>query len=224
MRYLLLLLLVAPAAAAPPTPFPIVTEGGTRPPAYLVRIFNADEEGNRSLGTGTLVSSDTVITAAHVVDGKVGVKIEVMFFTDWSVAIGEVVDISVNEGYEEGDTGHDVAVIHLLGKRKEKPLPVAGKAIKGEVMIEGYAHGPYLSATGNYYTPDTSGRWGVIRDAQARNGDSGGPVIQNGKLVGVLWGSATGHTWFTPIETIIKLFPELIEVSDAAAGPRYSLR
>lgn len=230
MRALLVLLfLTATAACAPPTPFPSPIEVGTQPPDYLVRIFKADEEGNRGAGTGTLISPDIIVTASHVVDGKIGAEVEVLFFTDWSVVTGKVLDLSANDGYEEDAVGHDVAVIKLDKPRKETLCEVAEKAVKGKVTIEGFAHGPYLSAEGVYYTHDTSERWGVIRGAQARNGDSGGPVLQNGKLVGVLWGASDGYTWFTTIEKIIELFPELVKPTkdpktNDKAKPRFTPR
>lgn len=233
MRALLLsLLLVGPVLAAPPTPFPSPIEGGKSPPSYLVRIYHVDEEDNRSAGTGTLISSDIVLTASHVVDGKIGSKVEVMFYTDWSVVVGTVMDVSVNDGYEEDSVGHDVAVIKLDKPRSETPMPVGKTATKGPVEQEGFSHGPYLRTKGFYYTHDTSHRWGVIKATQARNGDSGGPIIQDGKLVGVLWGASNGYTWFTTIEKIIELFPEFVrptEKPDAAVrppprtSPRYSL-
>lgn len=227
-------LLVNTACSAPPTPFPAEVKGGTHPPAYLVRVYQADDEGNRSAGTGALISGNIVLTASHVVDGKIGSKVEVHFFSDWSVVTGEVMDVSKNDGYGEGAVGHDVAVIKLDEPRKEKPLPVLAKAVKGDVSIEGYAHGPYLRQEGGvYYTHDTSARWGVIRSAQARNGDSGGPITQNGKLAGILWGASEGYTWFTTVEKIIELFPEFVKptteevIPDAIikpiARPKYSL-
>jgi hypothetical protein len=86
-------------------------------------------------------------------------------------------------------------------------------------MIQGFSHGPYTEQIGTYYTIDQTKRWGIIKGAQARNGDSGGPVTQNGALAGVLWGSAEDRTWFTPIEFLYELYPELFKTdgSDEAA-------
>lgn len=232
MRALLLLLFASTAIAAPPTPFP-QESAASKPPPYLVRLYFANEDGDRSMGTGTLIAPNLVLTASHVVDGKIGAKVEVMFFTDWSVALGEVMDVSANDGYEEGAVGHDVAVIRLLTDRKDTYLPVAKEAVKGDVLVEGYAHGPHQRIKGVYYTHDRSNRWGVIRGAQARNGDSGGPIIQNGKLIGVLWGASDGYTWFTTVEKIIELFPEFVKPTEDPKAdeqpkvrrrPKYSLR
>jgi len=231
MKHLLaLLLLVAPAYAAPPTTFPQLLKAAT-PPGYLVRIYQIDSDGDRSAGTGALISKDLILTASHVVDGKVGSKVEVLFLSDWSVVLGEVIKVDPNDGAGPEGKGHDVALIKVP-PRKEKPIPIAVIASKGPATIQGYAYGPYLKQTGDYYSLDTTSRWGIIKNAQARNGDSGGPVTQGGALIGVLWGASDNHTWFTPIQKIVVLIPEirstplqeLDKVKNESPSVIYSLR
>ncbi|TXH59133.1 MAG: serine protease [Desulfurellales bacterium] len=209
---------------AAPTAFPETIEGKIPTPA-VVRIFAPDDKTeSRSSGTGTLVSPVYVVTAAHVV-GEKGSAVEVLFHPSWDVVTGKVIELSRTEG----DKGYDVALIQLDKPRSETPMPLGTKATLGGLSIRGYSHGPYTEQTGTYFTLDTTSRWGLIRGAQARNGDSGGPVVQNGKLVGILWGSIPDQTWFTPIEHVYKVLPQLgkeppKKEDDAKTAPRqYSL-
>lgn len=217
---LAVLLLAVPAFAGPPTAFPESVKGA-KPPAAVVRIYAFDtEDSTRNSGTGTLIRNDIVVTASHVVGGKEDARVEILFFTDWSVVLGKVIAVSPNNA-----DGRDVAIIQLDNPRPETPMPLASKAVLGSVQVMGFSHGPYTRQDGVYYTLDKSGRWGMIRNAQARNGDSGGPVVHNGKLVGVLWGSAEKTTWFTPVEFLYELYPDLTktdetrEVQDAPYKP-----
>lgn len=198
------MMLTRPSCAAEPTAFPEAIQGKI-PPSCVVRIFALDDKTNsRSSGTGTLVSPIYVVTAAHVVGAK-DAKVEVLFHPTWDVVTGKVLEVSSTDG----DKGYDVALIQLDKPRSETPMPLGGKAVLGGLSIQGYSHGPYTNQSGTYFTLDTSARWGLIRGAQARNGDSGGPVVQNGKLVGILWGSIPNQTWFTPIENVVKVLPQL---------------
>lgn len=218
---LAVLLLAVPAFAGPPTIFP-ESISGTNPPPSVVRVYAFDEEDStRNSGTGTLIRNDIVVTASHIVEGKEGARVEILFFTDWSVVLGKVIAVSPNNDTD----GRDVAIIKLDNPRSETPMPLATKAALGSVQVMGFSHGPFTRQDGVYYTVDTTKRWGMIRNAQARNGDSGGPVVQNGKLVGVLWGSAEKTTWFTAVEFLYELYPDLKkteetrEVQDAPVKP-----
>ena len=226
----LLLALAPPACGAPPTEFPALLESSP-PPSYMVRLFQADKEGNRSAGSGALISDTLILTAAHVVDQGVGSKVEVLFLSNWEVVLGEVVAFEASTSAGPDGQGHDIALVRVES-RAETPIPIGAIAAKGDSTVHGFAYGPYREAVGNHYTWDVTSRWGVIRDAQARNGDSGGPITQKGKIVGVLWGASDGYTWFTPIQKIAAIFPQvktqplkqLNKVKNANPRIIYSLR
>lgn len=171
---------------------------GVAPPSAVVRIYAEDAE-TRSSGSGTLIGPDLVITCNHVVKDRSGSTVEV-HFPNWDVVVGEVI---------KSDKDYDLALIKLKQPRSEKPPALGALKRNDKVTIHGYAYGPYLSQEGEYYIDDKTGKWGLIRGAQARQGDSGGTVMRGSEFVGVLWGARPNETWFTPIDNILKAFPEL---------------
>jgi len=152
-----------------------------------------------------LIAPDLVLTCNHVVNDRLG-KIEVMF-PNWDVVVGDV---------EKINSTHDVALIRLKTRREGHTQLGPTPRIKAKLTIRGFGYGPYLRQTGVYIRNDSTQRGGsgVIKGAQARLGDSGGGVEDvNGKLVGVMWGASDGHTWFIRIDTIIKVFPQIVKES-----------
>lgn len=180
------------------TPFPSESIGSPPPPA-VVRVYVLEKDA-RSSGSGTLVTPDTIITCNHVVKDRSKDDVEVMF-GNWDVVIGKVIKVDAN---------YDLALIKLNAPRTEKPMALASCQLGDEVAINGFGYGPYLEQTGKYEEQDTTKKWCIVKGAQARSGDSGGPVTKDGEIVGVLWGAAKDQTWFTNGGEIIKLFPELV--------------
>jgi S1-C subfamily serine protease len=195
-QLVLLLALTAPVlGGAPPTPFPQQIKGSP-PPDYIVRIY-VEEDRARSAGSGALILNNVVITCNHVVKDSKDGQIEVMF-TNWDVVLGKVTAV---------DKDYDLALITLNVPRKELPARFGPAPSVGDTLtIQGFGYGPYLAQTGTYKSIDKTEKWGIIKGAQARSGDSGGPVIKDGRFVGVLWGASENHTWFTPIDKIINAF------------------
>jgi len=188
-------LLILATLAGMPFPQPSI---GEAPPAHIVRVFVL-EKGARSAGSGSLVAPDLILTCNHVVKDREKDVVEVMF-GNWDVVTGKVLKV---------DTTYDLALIKLDAPRAEAPATITSATMGDDVTINGFGYGPYLAQKGIYKERDKDNKWGIVKGAQARSGDSGGPVMHDGKVVGVLWGASEGWTWFTAGDELLKTFPEL---------------
>ncbi len=138
-------------------------------------------------GSGTLITSDIVITNWHVVRDKGDITVEFGKFTTKA----RVIKI---------DKTWDLAALRLETKPKIKPIKI-GKVprIGDKLTIAGYGSGNYQQSTGKlikFCAPGRTEPDDILElKATARNGDSGGPILnQKGELVGVLFGSINGLT------------------------------
>jgi serine protease Do len=171
------------------------------PPPNVVRIFVEDKEG-MSMGTGTLVRPDLVITNNHVVRDRAGV-IRILF-PDWTVVTAKVVKV---------DKKWDLAALKIEPV-KVPPMKFGKHPKLGDVVtVGGYGSGWFESNSGkivDFYKPDAKSPGDIVNvGAMVRNGDSGGPIISNGKLVGVLFGCNDG-TYGTDVGQV-KRFLEGVE-------------
>lgn len=167
------------------------------PPPNVVRIFVEDKDGNMSMGTGTLVRPDLVITNNHVVRDRGG-TIRVLF-PDWSVCEATVV---------KTDKRWDLAALKIESV-KIPPMKFGKHPKVGDVVtVGGYGSGWFESNSGKikaFYKPDGKSPGDVVNvNAMVRNGDSGGPIISNGKLVGVLFGCSDDGTYGADIGQVRK--------------------
>lgn len=149
-----------------------------------------------SAGTGTLVRPDLIVTNNHVVQDRAG-KIRVLF-PDWSVYIATVV---------KTDKLWDLAALKIKPVLIP-PIELGKYPKKNEILtVGGYGSGWYETSKGKvvgYYKPDSRSPSDIVMvDAKVRNGDSGGPILKDGKLVGVLFGSSDG-TYGVNIERVRK--------------------
>ena len=137
-------------------------------------------------GTGTIVAPGLVLTSAHVVKGanEIGVT-----NGDWSTT-GTVVgfDPNMDLAYVRLDSGSAQA-LDLDGSHVER-----GDAGSAYVFRDGSVdvipvriRRPVRIHTEDIYIEGDTYRPGYELDADIRAGDSGGPVIVNGDVVGVLW-------------------------------------
>lgn len=175
----------------------IVPASADVPPANVVHVIVEDKDDTGSNGTGTLVRPDLIITNWHVVQDRVG-KVRVVF-PDWSVYEAKVVKV---------DKKWDLAALKIepvllpaveLGERVEK----------GDVVtVGGYGSGWYETDSGKvlgFYAPSQGSPGDIIQiDAHVRSGDSGGPMLKDGKLVGVLFGNQPDGTYGTAIDRVKK--------------------
>lgn len=153
------------------------------PPANVVRVFVEDKGDEMSAGTGSLVRPDLIITNNHVVQDRAKSGVIRILFPDWSVY--EATVVKTNKRW-------DLAALKIEPVMTP-PLELGtNPSLKDEVTVSGYGPGWYESDDGavvGFYAPDSSSPGDLLRvHAEVRNGDSGGPITKNGKLVGVLFG------------------------------------
>jgi hypothetical protein len=153
----------------------------------------APERDGMSLGSGSLVAVNEtfglVLTNWHVVRdaaGQVGV-----IFPDGFRSAATVARI---------DRDWDLAAL-VVWRPNVAPIPVASQPPRpGDLLtIAGYGSGPYRAVSGRcteYVAPAENLPYEMVElDAPARQGDSGGPILNSrGELAGVLFGTAFGRT------------------------------
>jgi S1-C subfamily serine protease len=151
-----------------------------------------------SRGSGILVEPGIVITAWHVVDEGNDITVQ---FADGAKCKGVVMD---------KDLPFDVASLKVE-EGHAIPIPVSDRIpdLGDKVTIAGFGSGEYREATGT-----VRGRWKPVGkyphdkisvSAGARLGDSGGPMIHDGKVVGILSSSDGRHTWGSHTSRLRKL-------------------
>ncbi len=162
------------------------------PNPAVVRVVVPERDG-ASLGSGALVavneSSGLVLTNWHVVRDAAG-QITVIF----------------PDGFRSGayllrtDREWDLAAL-AIRRPNVAPIVISTVAPRpgDELTIAGYGSGPYRAVTGRctqYVSPGDNQPFEMIElSAPARNGDSGGPILNSrGELAGVLFGSSFGRT------------------------------
>jgi len=193
----LVILLVATTAA---TGRPFFSGGDTAreaqtagsPHPAVVRILVPDGT-TTSLGSGTLVA----------VTENLGLVV-----TNWHVVQdtrGQIV-VAFPDGFRSGatllDTDRDWDLAALAIQRpRAAPIPIATQPPQpGEPLtIAGYGSGQYRAVTGRctqYVSPGRNHPFEMVElSAAARQGDSGGPILNSrGELAGVLFGAAWGTT------------------------------
>jgi hypothetical protein len=164
--------------------------GGIHP--AVVRVMATDRDGF-SLGSGTLVAvSDhhgLVVTNWHVIRDAAG-PIAVAFPNGFRSAASVL----------RTDRDWDLAAL-AIWRPNVQPVPLADVAPRpGEPLtIAGYGSGQYRTITGRctqYVAPGVNKPFEMVElSAPARQGDSGGPILNGrGELAGVLFGTAGGQT------------------------------
>jgi S1-C subfamily serine protease len=161
-----------------------------------------------SHGSGSLVSPSLVLTNNHVVcDRKSDDSVEV-WFPDGTIVDGKVI---------KTDKINDIAAIRIACSLKPYIL-LSGKTlqISETLTLHGYA-GKYnyrsdTGVIGQFESPTRAGPNNFLRldGAEARDGDSGGPLtLQDGTLGGVLFGSSGGRTSGVRISVVRKFVESL---------------
>ena len=191
-RLLVLTLAIAAAATAEAQPGFTPAPSFSPPSPAVVRIVVPEGDGT-AFGSGSLVavneSSGLVLTNWHVVRDAAG-PITVLF----------------PDGFRSGayllrtDRDWDLAAL-AIRRPNVAPIALSSEVPRPgeELMIAGYGSGSYRSVRGRltqYVSPGGNQPFEMIEmAAPARNGDSGGPILNNrGELAGVLFGSAFGRT------------------------------
>ena len=156
------------------------------PPSAVVGLSVAGCPPGEAHGTGTIVAPALVLTSAHVVKGATEINVT---NGDWSTT-GTIVGF---------DPNMDLAYVRLE-RGSARPLKLDGSRVArgdagsayvfrdGEVqVIPVRVKRPVRIHTEDIYIEGDTYRPGYELVADIHAGDSGGPVIVNGDVVGVLW-------------------------------------
>ena len=154
----------------------------------VVKITAKPPSGTTNIGTGFIVRLESnaayIVTAAHVVAGDPNPKVE--FFTKQHVQF----PAEVLPGAEGGDDVGGLALLLVKGKENLPSgigaLPLASTSLMLEDMVMiGFplGTGPWHVTKGNIGS--RQGRT-IYFDPRVDSGNSGGPIIQKGKVVGVV--------------------------------------
>ncbi len=176
----------------------VPVDAADTPIPQAVRVVVQDTDGAFSAGTGTLIRGDLIITNNHVVrdrakDGKITVK-----FPDGLICEGKVV---------KTDKVWDLAAIRIE-KVDVTPLPLGDRPATGDVItVGGYGSGDYKASSGALSSFTHLGFMAV--KTTVRSGDSGGAMVMNGKLVGVLWGCTDTHTYGACVSRVKKFLEDV---------------
>ncbi len=184
--------LASPSGAWPAGHWSDLFRPAKPPHPAVVRII-APNGNSLSLGSGALVA----------VNGQHGLVV-----TNWHVvrdATG-VIQVAFPDGFRspalvlKTDAQWDLAALAIWRPRVE-PIPLASQAPRpGEPLtIAGYGSGVYREVTGRctqYVAPDVNQPFEMVElSARARQGDSGGPILNaRGELAGVLFGASFSET------------------------------
>jgi S1-C subfamily serine protease len=204
--------------------------GARRPPVYesdpasvtphpaVARII-VPEGGVTAFGSGTLVDVrdefGLVVTNWHVVRDSRGV-VEVVFPNGFR-SLARPLKV---------DPNWDLAAL-VIWRPSIDPVKITSQPPRpGDLLtIHGYGRGQYRIATGRctaYYAPQRNFPMEMVElDVEARQGDSGGPILnQRGEIAGVLFGAAQGTTLgsFAPRVSnfLASLAPDIGQVKDQA--------
>lgn len=162
------------------------------PRPEVARII-VQERGAKAYGSGTLIDCrdryGLVVSNWHVVRDAVG-KIEVVFPDGFR---SEARAVKLDEHW-------DLAAL-VIWRPRVAPARIASRPPRpGEPLtICGYGQGEYREATGrctDFYSPEPGMPHELVElSVQARQGDSGGPILNSdGELAGVLFGAGQGTT------------------------------
>jgi len=158
----------------------------------VVRVIVPGLDGT-SFGSGALVAvagdHGLVVTNWHVVREATG-QIIVAFPNGFRT----------NATVLQKDEDWDLAAL-AIWRPNVQPIPLAPRAARPgeELTIVGYGSGKYRAVTGRctqYVSPGGNHPYEMVElSASARNGDSGGPILNsNWELSGILFGAAFGRT------------------------------
>jgi hypothetical protein len=188
----------------------------------VVRIV-APENQARSLGSGTLVhvteEHGLVITNWHVVRDATG-PVQVLF-PDGFRSAGTVM---------KTDDEWDLAAIGIWRPQAE-PIAIAATAPRpGDVLtIAGYGSGSFRAVSGRciqYVAPSKTDPNQMIElSAEAREGDSGGPILNSqGQLAGVLLGARDGRTVGSYFGRVDQFLADVRSIMDRTAQAKWIAR
>lgn len=156
------------------------------PPNAIVKVEVLGCQPGTEVGSGTMVADDIVLTAAHTLRGA----------REITVSRGEQ---AVSATVVAFDPDNDLAYLRA-DLDPHDPIPVdAGEIVSGSrgsawvvrgdetVRLDVTVVRPIRINTEDIYIDALVTRPGIELEAAIRPGDSGGPVIVDGSVIGVLW-------------------------------------
>jgi hypothetical protein len=192
--------------------------GNVTPHPAVARVI-VPEGGVTAFGSGTLVDVrdqyGLVVTNWHVVRDSKGI-VEVVFPSGFRSHARPL----------KVDSNWDLAAL-VIWRPQIDPVKITSQPPRpGDLLtIHGYGRGQYRIATGRctaYYAPHRNFPMEMVElDVEARQGDSGGPILnQRGEIAGVLFGAAEGTTLgsFAPRVSnfLASLAPDIGQAKDQA--------
>lgn len=155
-----------------------------------------------------------------------------MFAGEGIVAINGVTIITHDQGnftaeYVDGRSGIgqdgvDLALIRVQSENKWRCYPIANQVPPQgtPVTIKGFPRGQWsdVGSTVSSY----SQAWGMLCSHYTQQGASGGAVVQEGKLVGVVWGNQVGQTrgtFATPATSVSKFVRGVLGQLPSCSAP-----
>jgi S1-C subfamily serine protease len=165
------------------------------PQEQCVRVIVADKGNMISKGSGAFIRDRIIVTSNHVVADRKQDTVQV-YFPGQGLFLGTVIGT---------DSVMDLAFIKLLDTPRCEPFTVQVN-LTPDLTVQGYGEGVYRQRWGTLSNTRTFKGWRKVVNAQARSGDSGGPVLDGcGDYVGTLWGSVDGETYFTPAQKVLEV-------------------
>ena len=163
----------------------------SEPASYHSSIVRVTGDGYSGSGTVVKYIKDSkhegyyigwVLTASHVVRSKE--TLFTLYFNNGKVTENGTVVVKKND---EADSFNDLAIIRALIPKDIVPMEISTEDIPmgAEVELGGYATGQLRHWTAKY-AGECMNHDGHIVFTWGIQGDSGGPIIYNGKLVGVI--------------------------------------
>jgi hypothetical protein len=212
-----------PPQFLPENPQPPASIGGwqsvTDRPSAVVRVYAATSDGSFN-GSGAIIctTADTsvVITCGHVIRDSPG-PYWVMTTTGQRYNATKVVQ----------SKDCDAAILVLnIGNLPTIDLAVSDAQQNQVLRVCGFGgQGQYLCVQGRFLGWTTASQGAVTFStfsfqAPVRSGDSGGPITNaNNQLVGVVWGSANGESYGTPVGLIRRFLDRCRRVHGICGGP-----
>ncbi len=158
----------------------------------VVAEANSTDGNIIAYGSGFMVSSNYIVTAAHVVNDTVLEDVDVLVIVP---GVGDYRATVVYLGDPEGSSRPDLAVLSVPGLEL-KPLKLASNVVEGqECYAIGYPWQQYVEY-GSLYSMEPKITKGIVSDeredtivtdAEIDKGNSGGPIVDSsGAVIGVV--------------------------------------
>jgi S1-C subfamily serine protease len=156
------------------------------PPAAVVGLTVAGCPPGTAHGSGILVEPGLILTSAHVVKGATDIEVTSRGRTTSGTIVGFDPDMDLAYLAVEPDL---TAPATVAGERVEEGARGSAYVYRdGEVVVLPVrVRRPVQIHTEDIYIEGDTYRPGYELDAAIQSGDSGGPVMVNGEVVGVIW-------------------------------------